>query len=168
VVGGSVPPVSTDRPRYWISTVSLDHVLGAVAGGFTQADHGKDTRLRRLARGDGIAFYSPRTALRTGRPLQQFTALGVVADDEPYRAGPHGHWRRRVDFESGDRAAAVPVRPLLPVLGFVDDEERWGLPFRRGLFEVQAGDFAAIAGAMHDRAAGLGPGGVHVIGGAQA
>ena len=151
--------------RCWIACISLDHVLLGVEGGFTQADHGRDTRLRRLGRGDRVAFYSARTALREGRRLQQFTALGVVADDEPWRAGPHGHWRRRVDFED---VAAVPVRPLLPVLGFVDDEERWGLPFRRGLFEVQAGDLAAIAGAMRDRAGGLGPDGVHGIGGAQA
>ncbi len=139
-------------PRYWINTVSLDHVLLGVEGGFTQADHGRDTRLRRLSRGDGLAFYSPRTAIRTGRPLQQFTALGVVADDEPYRVELRDDlrpWRRRVDFE---HVAPVPVRPLLPVLGFVDDEEHWGLPFRRGLFEVPAGDFAAVAGAMRDAA----------------
>jgi hypothetical protein len=138
--------------RYWVNTISLDHVLVGVEGGFTQADHGRDTRLRRLSRGDGIAFYSPRLALATGKPLQQFTALGVIADDEPYRVelGPDlVPWRRRVDFE---RVRAVPIRPLLPMLGFVSDEQKWGLPFRRGLFEVTAGDFGAIAGAMRDAA----------------
>ncbi len=148
------------RTRYWINTVSLDHVLLGVEGGFTQADHGSDTRLRRLRHGDRVAFYSPRTAVRTGRPLQQFTALGVVADDEPYRVEVREGfrpWRRRVDFEP---VVAVPVKPLLPVLGFVDDEEHWGLPFRRGLFEVPSGDFGAIAGAMRDAADGS----VHVIG----
>lgn len=150
------------RTRSWINTVSLDRVQLGVEGGFTQADHGRDTRLRRLGRGDRIAFYSPRTAARTGRALQQFTALGVVVDDEPYRAalgeedngedggevgGGPGSWRRRVEFEA---VVAVPVRPLLAVLGFVEDEETWGLPFRRGLFEVTAGDLAAIAGAMRD------------------
>lgn len=136
--------------RFWVNTVSLEQVLLGVEGGYTQADHGADTRLRRLGRGDGIAFYSPRLAIRTGKPLQRFTALGVVADDEPYRVEVREgfrHWRRRVEFEP---VAAVPVRPLLPMLGFVDDEERWGLPFRRGLFEVPAGDFACIAGAMRD------------------
>jgi hypothetical protein len=146
VVAGTVAGMT----RYWISTISHDHVLQGVAGGFTQADHGRDTRLRRLSLGDGIAFYSPRTAPRTGRPLQRFTALGVVADDEPYRvevsADVHP-WRRRVHFEDVE---TVPVKPLLPMLGFVDDEQRWGLPFRRGLFEVPAGDFACVAGAMRD------------------
>ncbi|WP_340540573.1 EVE domain-containing protein [Nocardioides sp. GXZ039] len=149
--------------RYWINTVSLDHVLLGVEGGFTQADHGKDTRLRRLARGDGIAFYSPRRAMGEKRPLQQFTALGVIDDDEPYRVELRPDfrpWRRRVRFEPVE---PVPVRPLLPMLGFVDDEEHWGLPFKRGLFEVPSGDFGAVAGALRDaRAATEEP--VRVIG----
>ncbi|CAN5434996.1 EVE domain-containing protein [soil metagenome] len=138
--------------RYWVSTISLDHVLQGIEGGFTQADHGRDTRLRRLTRGDRIAFYSPRTALGSGKPLQQLTAAGVIADDEPYRVemAPDFHpWRRRVDFEE---VRAVPIRPLLPLLGFIDDEQKWGLPFRRGLFEVPAGDFGVIVGALRDAA----------------
>lgn len=140
------------RPRYWINSISLDHVLLGVEGGFTQAGHGRDTRLRRLARGDGIAFYSPRAAIGAAKPLQRFTALGVVVDDEPYQVDVDEDfrpWRRRVEFEP---VVAVPVKPLLPVLGFIDDEEHWGLPFRRGLFEVPSGDFGAIAGAMRDAA----------------
>lgn len=142
-----------DRRRYWINTISLEHVLQGVAGGFTQADHGRDTRLRALARGDLIAFYSPRTAMRTGEVLQRFTALGEIADDEPYRVELRPDlrpWRRRVDFED---VAQVPIRPLLAMLGFVTDEQKWGLPFRRGLFEVPAGDFGVIAGALRDAAA---------------
>ena len=137
--------------RSWISTTSLDHVLLAVAGGFTQADHGKDTRLRRLRRGDGIAFYSPRASLGAPKPLQQLTALGTVADDEPFRVvvGDQQPWRRRVDFE---QVRAVPIKPLLPLLGFISDEQRWGMTFRRGLFEVPAGDFGVIAGALRDAA----------------
>ncbi len=46
----------------------------------------------------------------------------------------------------------MPIRPLLPMLGFISDEQRWGLPFRRGLFEVPAGDFGVIAGALRDAA----------------
>ena len=50
--------------------------------------HAEDTRLRRLAKGDQIAFYSPRTALRSGEPLQQFTALATAdpSKAEPFRA----------------------------------------------------------------------------------
>lgn len=52
--------------HYWINTVSRAHVLGGVEGGFTQADHGRNTRLRQLARGDWLVFYSPRTEFRGG------------------------------------------------------------------------------------------------------
>lgn len=136
--------------RHWVSTISLDHVLLAVEGGFTQTDHGRDTRLRALRRGDRIAFYSPRTALGSKTLVQRMTALGTVADDEPYQVEqrPDVHpWRRRVDFED---VGQVPIRPLIPMLGFVTDEQRWGLPFRRGLFEVTAGDFGVLAGALRD------------------
>lgn len=143
--------MSTPR-RHWISTVSLEHVLLGVEGGFTQADHGRDTRLRRLSRGDGIAFYSPRTAMGSGRPLQCFTALGTITDDEPFQVEMKPGfrpWRRRVEFE---KVGHAPIRPLLAALGFVTDEQRWGLPFRRGLFEVAAGDFGVVAGAMRQAA----------------
>ncbi|MEP7083354.1 MAG: hypothetical protein ABI854_01355 [Betaproteobacteria bacterium] len=42
--------------RYWINTVSLDHVLLGVEGGFTQADHGRATRLAKIEKGDVIAL----------------------------------------------------------------------------------------------------------------
>lgn len=138
--------------RYWVNTISLEHVLRGVEGGFTQADHGRDTRLRRLRRGDGVVFYSPRITMGEGKALQQLTALGAVDDDEPYRvelAVDFWPWRRQIAFEE---VRAVPIRPLLPMLGFVDDEQKWGLPFRRGLFEVTAGDFGVMAGALRDAA----------------
>ena len=55
-------------------------------GAFTQANLGRPTTLRRLAAGDLVAFYSPRTSYPDGEPLQQFTALGRVADDETFQA----------------------------------------------------------------------------------
>jgi len=40
--------------------------------------------LRKTARGDWIVFYSPKTAYPDGAPLQAFTAIGQLADDEPF------------------------------------------------------------------------------------
>ena len=68
----------------WINTVSRDHVERGVGGRFTQANHGKPTMLRKMARGDWIIFYSPKTAYPDGEPLQAFTAIGQVADNEAY------------------------------------------------------------------------------------
>ncbi|MGA8847442.1 MAG: EVE domain-containing protein [Nocardioides sp.] len=139
-------------PRFWVASISLDHVVAAVSAGFIQAGHGADTRLRRLARGDGVAFYSSRAARSSAKPLQQLTALGEVADDEPRRTEglpDPAPWRRRVDFED---VRAVPIRPLLPMLGFITEEQRWTMPFRGGLLEVTPGDFGVIAGALRDAA----------------
>lgn len=133
---------------YWINTVSREHVERAVAGGFTQADHGKPTRLRRLARGDRMAFYSPRTAMRSGEPLQQFTALGTVAADEPVQVEvtpDFQPWRLAMEFAD---VSPADIRPLLPRLGFIKDPQRWGMVFRRGLFEVPSADFALIEEAL--------------------
>jgi len=135
---------------YWINTVSLEHVELGVAGGFTQADHGTDTRLRKLRRGDGLVFYSPRTAMRSGRPLRQFTALGTISGDEPYQVDVRPDfkpWRIAMEFEPTHPADAGP---LLEALSFIPDVRQWGLPFRRGLFEVSAEDFAVIRSAMTD------------------
>ena len=134
--------------RYWVNTVSREHVLIGVEGGFTQADHGRTTRLRRLSRGDVLVFYSPRTAMGSGEPLQRFTAIGVIADDEPYQVQmteTFHPWRRRLDMLESSEAAA---KPLVGRLSFVKDPQRWGLPFRRGLFEVPAADLQVIAEAM--------------------
>jgi hypothetical protein len=137
-----------DTWRYWINTVSRDHVMRGVEGGFTQADHGRATRLRKLARGDLLVFYSPRTAYPSGDPLQSFTALGRVADDEPYQVEmtpTFKPWRRTLDILS---TTAAPIRPLIADLGFISDKKHWGAPFRMGLFPVSEPDFLRIARAM--------------------
>ena len=133
----------------WVNTISRAHVLGGVAGGFTQADHGRPTRLRKLRRGDRIVFYSPRTEFGGGEPLQAFTALGIVEDDEPYQVEvtpDFQPWRRRVAFDVS--AHEVLIRPLLDDLSFISDPKRWGFVFRRGLFAVPCEDLERIAAAM--------------------
>lgn len=135
---------------YWVNTVSLEHVELAVEGGFTQAEHGKDTKLRKLRRGDGLVFYSPRTAMRSGRPLRQFTALGTITGDEPYQVKVRPDfrpWRLEVAFDDTHPAEAGT---LLEQLSFITDVRQWGVPFRQGLFEVSADDFAVIRAAMTD------------------
>jgi hypothetical protein len=144
--------------RYWINTISRDHVLRGVAGapeqarvitGFTQANHGRKTGLRELQRGDLMVFYSPRTSYPGGEPLRHFTALGRVTDDEPYQVEmtPDFHpWRRKLEFLECEEA---PIAPLIPALDFIKDKQRWGFVFRRGLFEIGEEDFERIAAAMH-------------------
>ena len=135
-------------PSYWVNTVARDHVMKGVAGGFTQAEHGRDTHLKRLKKGDYLVFYSPQTAYPDGEALQAFTALGRVTDDAPYRVEmtPDFHpWRRNVAYLPSKLA---PVRPLLDRLSFITDLRHWGFPFHRGLFEIPREDFLLIAAAM--------------------
>ena len=123
-------------------------MLAGREGGFTQADHGRATSLRRLARSDLVVFYSPRTQLRGGEPLQRFTAVARVVDEEPYQVEmtpTFRPWRRRVAFLPCQEA---PIRDLVAALDFIEDTRRWGFPFRRGLFEIGADDFGRIARAM--------------------
>src|ERR1700733_7908422 len=70
--------------KYWVGVASADHVAAAVAGGFVQLGHGKAAPVRRLAPGDVLALYSPRTQLRAWTAVQSFTAIGSVCDREPY------------------------------------------------------------------------------------
>jgi hypothetical protein len=132
----------------WINTVSRDHVLRGVAGGFTQANHGKPHMLRKMDRDDWIVFYSPKTTFPDGAPLQAFTALGRVIDDEPYQVqmAPDFHpWRRNVEFLSCDE---TPIRPLVDHLDFIEDPKRWGYKFRFGVFAIDDHDFEVIRAAM--------------------
>jgi hypothetical protein len=134
--------------RYWINTISRDHVMRGVELGFTQANHGRATNLRKLQREDLIVFYSPRTTYPGGEPLQAFTALGRVVDDAPYQAvmSPDFHpWRRKLEPLPCSEA---PIAPLLGDLDFIKDKRRWGYIFRRGLFEIGEQDFRRIAAAM--------------------
>ena len=144
-------PEPTRERRDWVNTISLEHVRRGVEGGFTQADHGKSTRLSRLQAGDRIVFYSPRTNYPDGEPLQEFTACGVITGADVYQVemGPDFHpWRRAVTFVASTPA---PIRPLLGQLTFIPDEHNWGFTFRRGLFQVPSVDFDRIVNAMDAR-----------------
>jgi predicted RNA-binding protein len=134
--------------KYWINTISRDHVRRGVEGGFTQANHGKRTTLQRLSEGDWVVFYSPRTSYEGGEVLQAFTAIGQVQDEELYQvemAPGFVPWRRNVDFKECREA---PIKPLIDSLSFITDKTHWGYKFRFGLFEIPAEDFQKIRTAM--------------------
>lgn len=134
--------------KYWINVVSRDHVQCGVAGGFTQANHGKPWALRKMRRGDWLVFYSPKTAFADGEPLQAFTAAGQIADDEVYYADMSPDFRparRAVDFSTCQEA---PIHPLIDELEFITDKAHWGYRFRLGVIEISQKDFESIAAAM--------------------
>lgn len=134
--------------RFWINTVSLDHVEAAAKGGFTQADHGAATRLSRPKPGDEMVFYSPRTSLQGGTPVQKFTALATITGEKPYQvviSDDFQPWRLAATFHP---CTAVDAKPLVADLSFITDAAHWGLPFRRGLFSIPREDFLIISARM--------------------
>jgi hypothetical protein len=138
---------STER-RFWVNTASADHVEAAARGGFTQADHGAATRLRRPRPGDEMVFYSPRTRLVGGDPVQKFTALATITGEEPYQvvvSEDFRPWRLAATFHA---CTPVDARSLIGDLSFITDPGHWGLPFRRGLFTIPPEDFVTISRSM--------------------
>ncbi len=138
----------SSSPSYWIGVVSEAHVQRGVAGGFAQLCHGKAAPLRKMKRGDWFVYYSPRTEIKGGEPLQAFTAIGQVRDDEVYEYAMSDTFipfRRNIDYVDGQSAH---IRGLLSQLSFTQDNRNWGYLFRRGQFEIKADDFRIIAEAM--------------------
>ena len=146
---------ASHAPRYWIIVASRDHVQRGVrgdeGGSFAQANHGKAAPLKRLRAGDWVIYYSSRAEAEKDTPLQTFTAIGTVKDDEVYagemsrNAGDFKPARRRIDFRACEE---VPIRPLIDQLSFIADKAHWGAPFRFGMLEIPRADFERIAGQM--------------------
>lgn len=115
--------------------------------GIAQIGHGKHVGLNRLHVGDGFIYYSPKINLESCEPLQVFTAIGIVSDEEIWQAdeGDFKPWRRRIAYSECHDA---PIRPLLDELSFTQGKTNWGYSFRYGLIEISESDFKLIAHAM--------------------
>ncbi|MCW3058629.1 MAG: hypothetical protein JWQ02_450 [Capsulimonas sp.] len=134
--------------RYWIGVVSRSHVERGVEGGFAQLCHGKAAPLRQMSVGDWLVYYSPKTDMPDGAPLQAFTAIGQVVGEETYEFAMSPDFvpfRRDIAYKT---SKAAPIQPLLSQLSFIHDVKRWGYAFRAGRLEMTHEDFERIAQAM--------------------
>src|SRR2546422_2652508 len=125
--------------RYWIGVVSFSHVKRGVAGGFAQFGHGKAAPLRRMKAGDWLIYYSPKTDMTGGEPLQMFTAIGRVTGESIYRHAMSPDFmpfRRDIQYL---KCKPAPIAPLIPKLSFIKNPRRWAIPF--------APDTSRLAGA---------------------
>ena len=135
-------------PRFWIAVASHEHVKKAIAGGFAQLCHGKAAPLRRLQAGDWLAYYSPTELFGEKAPYRWFTAIGTCKAGKPYQfamGSDFTPWRRDIAYVT---AQPAPIAPLIEQFSFVTNRKQWGLPFRRGFFEIPEADFQLIAQAM--------------------
>jgi hypothetical protein len=134
--------------QFWIGVVSRAHVQIGVKGGFVQLNHGKKAALQKLHAGDGLIFYSPKTAYPDGEPCQMFTAIGVVKTGKIYQVELDDSFKPfRVDMRFL-KAKEIAIKPLLNDLSFIKDKAHWGGVFRFGYLKVPAQDFKVIAEAM--------------------
>jgi hypothetical protein len=134
--------------KYWLAVVQREHVLRGVAAGIVQTNHGVKSGVQRMKPGDGLVYYSPKTSYPEGDPLREFTAIGVIAEGEPWQEnqGDFNPWRRAVNYDLAAKPA--PIAPLLDVLELTRGNKNWGFIMRRGQVELTESDFQAIASQM--------------------
>ncbi|KAJ3028221.1 UNVERIFIED_CONTAM: hypothetical protein HDU68_002149 [Siphonaria sp. JEL0065] len=139
-------------PKYWIGVVSKSHVDRGVAGGFCQLCHGKAAPLKRMKKGDWLIYYSPKTDMNGGSPLQSFTAIGTVVGNKVYSFEMTPDFVPfRLDIEYDKNAKPAKIAPLLSQLSFIQglkNPSKWGMLFRRGQFEISKEDFELIRDKM--------------------
>lgn len=136
------------KTKYWVIVASKDHVKTGVSQGIAQACHGKSAPLKRMQKGDFVAFYSGKKTMGGIEKCQEFTAIGKVKDNEvyPFQMTPDFcPFRRNIDFiESED----ISILPLINDLEFIPNKNSWGYPFRYGFFEISQNDFDLISSKM--------------------
>ncbi len=133
---------------YFLICASRDHFLEGVKAGIAQAGHGKKDYMSRLSKGDWIVFYSSKDKFENGKPLQRFTAIGQVIDDEPYQPFTEENfkpYRRNVEFK---KVKEADIRPLLEHLSFIKNKKKWGFYLISGFRKISKEDFEVIEHAM--------------------
>jgi hypothetical protein len=134
--------------RYWIVVVSKDHIARGVAGGFMQANHGKQSPLKRMSVDDWVICYSPKQTMIGTESCQAFTAIGQVADDKIYQykmTDDFIPYRRNIKYH---KCNEMPIAPLINELDFIKNKNSWGYRFRFGFFEIPEHDFKLIKSKM--------------------
>lgn len=134
--------------KYFLICASKDHVLKAVEGGFAQVGHGRKDFISKPSKGDWVVFYSSKDIFENGKPLQKFTAIGRVVDEEPYQPNTGANfkpYRRNVEFKKVQEAE---IRPLLEHLYFIKNKKKWGFYLISGFREISKEDFNVIKSAM--------------------
>ena len=131
--------------KYWIAVASADHLAQGMAGGFMQVNHGKQGPLKRITKGDIIAYYSPLKTYRGTEKLRAFTGLGRIASEAPYQGDMGEGFKPFRHDVTWLKTQDAPIEPLLQQLEFTKGKTNWGYQFRFGLFEVLETDLRIIA-----------------------
>lgn len=134
--------------KYWMASISKEHTLRGIKGSFIQVCHGKEGPLKRMSKGDHVIVYSSKIAMSDKEKYQQFTAIGEIIEEDIYQyrmTEDFTPFRRKVQFMA---SRDCPVIPLIEQLDFIQNKQKWGYPFRFGLFEISKKDYQLIASKM--------------------
>ena len=125
----------TDAPaRTWVLVASRDHARRGLELGFVMANHGKRAPLARMAVGDGLLVYSPRTTFPEGEPFRAIAIVETVTGAEPEPSDViAGGFRRAAALREIEPLPLARVRDHLPTS-----------KLRFGCFELAPEDAAAI------------------------
>src|SRR5262249_5920083 len=104
--------------------------------------------LQRVQSGDGVVYYSPTTTMGVADQLRAFTTIGEAKDERTYQADMGDGFRPLRRDVAYREARETPIAPLLAELVLTRGKRNWAYPFRFGLVEISAADFAVIARAM--------------------
>lgn len=111
--------------KYFLIIASKDHVLKGVEGGFAQAGHGRKDLMSKPAKGDWVVYYSSKDKFENGEALQKFTAIGQVADEEPYQPGTYAEFKPYRRDVKNKESQEADILPLLEKLSFIKNKKRW-------------------------------------------
>lgn len=134
--------------KFWLAVASGEHVEHGYSGNFMQVCHGKRAPLTRMKPGDGIVYYSPSMDFMKKERLMAFTAIGHLAEGEPYQFDMGGGFipfRRNVIWLSNYKC---PISTLQDILEFTSGNKNWGYQLRFGVLEISEHDFISILNEM--------------------
>jgi EVE domain len=134
--------------KFWIAVASADHLARGKQGGFMQVNHGKSGPLKRIKKGDIVAYYSPLKTYGGTEKLRAFTGLGRITSEMPYQGDMGEGFKPFRHDVSWFKNRDAPIEPMLQTLEFTMGKTNWGYQFRFGLFEISRADMKAIATAM--------------------
>ena len=130
--------------KYWITVATLEHVNRGKGNGYLQIGHGKRVPLARMHQDDWVIFYSPKNSLSDKTPIEAFTAIGQVVDEEisKVKVTPEFEpYRRKFKYLPFEH---TPIKPLVEHLKFLPDKKNWQYTLRHGLIGISKADFILI------------------------
>lgn len=133
---------------YYLGIAEKNYVEMCVERGVVVLGIDGPSGVRKLKPGDGVVYYSPKTA-PDGEVLRSFTAIGEVVGESEYEMSFDSGtqlWVRNVEWKDGARQ--ISIYDHLDALSWIKKPKNWGFYMRGSHRAIPGEDFALISGAM--------------------